>query len=392
MSDYGDDDISDYEEWMYVEDEYMVADDLAEHVVNSPPPAFYLDEDDIPEWDRYDYYNDIEYDSDGYDDDKDEDSKTGEKRKRGGENQSRKKKQKLGSSGQFVDEESPVIWRSRASREVKPNVLNGELEPYALLKDWRVRLAETPAWAAGSPRRHSLRQANMPQAEISEAAASEAASPTVEDGDCEEGGTVLGQEALMASLQSHLASADGPLKDMDPQQMLQFLMRMVEGEDAADDIAGELADSMLAQGDRDEEDEDEEAPANLLAWLSKQRDAPQDGHLDAEEPATSKPESPKVRYKSDRPPTPPSSETNRNVRGMEPGKPETQSTNAFDHNCTSLESGEGAFSRKRKSEDETVDTAPKRRATRSFAAPTAANQANTAPASRPSKSGRMNGS
>jgi hypothetical protein len=86
MSDYGDDN-SDYgDEWMYVEEEYMVADDLAEHAVASPTLAACAADDDA-EWDRFDYFNDLEYASDGYDDAKFEvhtvkDAQTGQKRKR----------------------------------------------------------------------------------------------------------------------------------------------------------------------------------------------------------------------------------------------------------------------------------------------------------------------
>ena len=53
MSDYGDD-YSDYggDEWFYVEEEFMAADDLAEHAVASPPPTTYADEDAAEDWDR----------------------------------------------------------------------------------------------------------------------------------------------------------------------------------------------------------------------------------------------------------------------------------------------------------------------------------------------------
>ena len=56
MGDEYDDGESDYDEWFYVEDTYLVADDLAEHAINSPPPTTYADDDAMEEWDRFEYY------------------------------------------------------------------------------------------------------------------------------------------------------------------------------------------------------------------------------------------------------------------------------------------------------------------------------------------------
>lgn len=76
--------------------------------------------------------------------------------------------------------------------------------------------------------------------------------------------------ALMAALQSRLAEAGGPLSGMDPQQLLEFAMRMASGQGTGDDIAGEMADAMLDRGEEDAE-EDPEAEANLLSWVAQQR-------------------------------------------------------------------------------------------------------------------------
>lgn len=256
MSDYGDDDYDDYD-WFYVEDEYMPADDLAEHAVPSPPPTAYGDDDMQEDWDRFDYFNDLEYASDGYDDatfqpHNAKDSTIGQKRKRVTKSSRSKKKPKPTESAETTKAaaatHSPVVWRSQSDRAPKPRVLADTTQSYALLKDWREKLAETPSWARGSP------PANSPRAmsgEAHDALASPASELLDEDEmgegeDMDEDGDLdISQDALMAALQRQLASAGGPLSGMDPQQLLQFAMRMATDKDAGDDIAGEMADAML---------------------------------------------------------------------------------------------------------------------------------------------------
>jgi hypothetical protein len=256
MSDYGDDDYDDYD-WFYVEDEYMPADDLAEHAVPSPPPTAYGDDDMQDEWDRFDYFNDLEYASDGYDDatfqpHNAKDSKIGQKRKRVTKDVRSKKKLKTTESAEATKAaavtHSPVVWRSQSDRARKPRVVTDTTKSYALLKNWREKLAETPTWARGSP------PAKSPSAMSGEAHDALGSPPPelpeedalAEDvGMDEEGDLDISQDALMAALQRQLASAGGPLSGMDPQQLLQFAMRMATDKDAGDDIAGEMADAML---------------------------------------------------------------------------------------------------------------------------------------------------
>jgi hypothetical protein len=255
MSDYGDDDYDDYD-WFYVEDEYMPADDLAEHAVPSPPPTAYGDDDMQEDWDRFDYFNDLEYASDGYDDatfqpHNAKDSKIGQKRKRVTKGMHSKKKVKTSESAETTKAaavaHSPVVWRSQSDRARKSRVVTDTTKSYSLLKDWREKLAETPAWARGSP------PAESPGALSGEAHDAPESTLDLPEEDAlaedeemdEEGDVDISQDALMAALQRQLASAGGPLSGMDPQQLLQFAMRMVTDKDAGDDIAGEMADAML---------------------------------------------------------------------------------------------------------------------------------------------------
>jgi hypothetical protein len=416
MSDYGDDDYSDYgDDWLYVEDEYTAADDLAEHVAPSPPPTTYLDDDPLENWDRFDYFNDLEYASDGYDDAEfytltAQSEQLGQKRKRGTVSGSSRKRQKAGMDGEGSPSESakqylsPVVWRSRAEREAKleQKLWEEESEPYALLKDWRERMVDTPAWAAGSPAPGSSSSQSLGRAKGKAAIVSEPDYEEEEDDDDDDDDdAAIDPSVLMAALQKNLAAQGGPLSEMDPEQLLQFAMRMMNGEAGGDEIAGELADDMLNQGsyeeDGEDEEEEEEAPADLLSWLSKQHKPNHGGpaELDAASSSALPNTTPQVEHNGRDPPTPPSSETTRSIPVvedvLETEQARDRNGNAYKNNAThSLSQDRGYASRKRKAADDEDDgegdgsatataTAAKKRATRSFDRPTAASQARSAP-------------
>lgn len=362
MSDYGDD-YSDYgDEWMYVEDEYMAADDLAEHAVASPPPTTYGDEDNQAEWDRFDYFNDLEYGSDGYDDGDSEeydvkDAKTGQKRKRVSRQPRSNKRRSAEDVGVQTEilrlEHAPVVWRSQKDRESPVAALEDNAQSYSLLKDWREKMADTPRWT---------RAADAPRGDRDEVGVPPVLPPYLDEERGEEAEEALSQEALMASLQRQLATVGGPLSGMDPQQLLEFAMRMMSDKDAGDDIAGEMADAIL-EGEEDEEEAG--AEGSLLSWVAQQRNANQDTKEVA-------PTSPVAANHRERPPTPPSSDANRTIRA-------SVKTARFVE--TSAES-----SLKRRAVDEAEDEDEgatkmvKKKITRSFNAPTAASQAKVAPA------------
>lgn len=394
MSDYGDD-YSDYgDEWMYIEDEYMAADDLAEHTIASPPPTAYGDDDVDAEWDRFDYFNDLEYASDGYDDARflphdSKDAQTGQKRKRAHVGSRSKKKRRVTGSvteaiNPLVTAHSPVVWRAHSERGSKLKSLSDDAPSFALLKDWRNKLGDTPEWARGSP------PAKSPSALSHEELAVDAPNflaraeellddEALEDGDEEmvdgdEAGDVnISQDALMAALQRQLAAAGGPLSGMDPQQLLQFAMRMMTDKDAGDDIAGEMADAML-EGEKGEEgDEEAESQDNLLSWVAQQRNANKDA-------AATEPKSPEATRDSKRPPTPPSSEANRSIKAAES---KTKAGGAKSKTWTAQETTSAASLKRKAGDDDEPESSTKtvkKRVTKSFDAPTAASQAKAAPA------------
>lgn len=421
MSDYGDD-YSDYgDEWIYVEEEYVVADDLAEHAVPSPPPTGY-DEDALLDWDRFDYYNDLEYASDGYDEASFEPNngtgaaKIGQKRKLSATATRERKRRRVtnlrtpGQDDSAMPSNSPVVWRSQSSRGGKPQMLAENAESFALLKDWREKAVNVPEWAHQPPQLATPAALPGKRGKGHAAFASEAISHTSEEDadadeeeeddegeeadeeeeDDEEDEAGLDPTALMAVLQERLAAAGGPLNGMDPQQLLQFAMRMATNKDAGDDIAGEMADEMLGMGD---EEEDEEAEEKLLSWVAEQRDTskhPPNGDSTVDAPV---PESPAASGDSKRPPTPPSSVANRSIRVSDGARKDSGTSAENSEAPTKSKTLEvKQVTRKRKAAD-TADTeeptiTTKRRATRSYDAPTTSSQARTT-APKTTRSGRV---
>jgi hypothetical protein len=381
MSDYGDD-YSDYgDEWMYIEDEYMAADDLAEHTIASPPPTTYGDDDVEAEWDRFDYFNDLEYASDGYDDatflpHDSKDAQTGQKRKRAhGGSRSKRKRRMTGSVTEainpLVTAHSPVVWRAHSERGSKLKSLADDAPSFALLKDWRNKLGDTPDWARGSPpakspgatcqNEHAVDAPDFlaRATELLDGQALEEGDKDMDEEGDEEADVDISQDALMAALQRQLAAAGGPLS----------------GKDAGDDIAGEMADAMLEGEEGEEGDDEVGSQDNLLSWVAQQRNANKDA-------AATEPKSPEATRDSKRPPTPPSSEANRSVKT---GENKTKSGGVKSKTWTALETKPAAsLKRKAGAEDEPESSTKtvKKRVTKSFDAPTAASQAKAAPASR----------
>ncbi|KAF1361816.1 hypothetical protein EJ07DRAFT_109750 [Lizonia empirigonia] len=378
MSDYGDD-YSDYgDEWFYVEEEFMAADDLAEHAVASPPPTTYADEDAAEDWDRFDYFNDLEYASDGYDDavfqvHDAKAVKTGEKRKRHVKSTSSKKRQRLlGDTEASTLGMSPIVWRSQANRERQIRLLEDNAQTYTVLHDWRKKLRDTPQWVRGSPSQSPTVQAAKEQESIAEVSGSaEPVSPpseiNAEDEGAHEDEMDVDPGALMAALQTRLAEAGGPLSGMDPQQLLEFAMRMASGQGTGDDIAGDMADAMLDRGEEGAE-EDPEAEANLLSWVAQQRN-------NGTELPASAPNSTTTNRTSDskRPRTPPNEKagTHASSRTVKASQTVTQ-TRPQSTSTLKRKAGDDE-------ENEANSKPTKKRVTRTFDAPTAASQARTAP-------------
>ncbi|KAF1988717.1 hypothetical protein K402DRAFT_391431 [Aulographum hederae CBS 113979] len=310
MSDNGmyGDDYEDVEyDYFYVEDTYDAEDDLAEHAVPSPPP--YDAEDEWDEHSRFEYWNDIEYDSDGYND---VDAPTvnnkalgakgaGMKRKAAAGPATPSKRQKLDSKTSApVAPLSPtptVIWQPRGVRLQRLANLHEvwdekKAEPYSLLGDWEARFKDVDGFkTAQQPEKEEDWEDDAEMEDITGDMDDEDDSgPSNGPISPEQGGGLqqmlaasgVGLDDLRAALQRNLAGKGGVGK-LDEGALLGYLQRMMTDEGAADDVAGELADQLF-DIDEDGEDEDEEE-GGLSSWVAQQVEARQEtGQMSPDEP------------------------------------------------------------------------------------------------------------
>lgn len=418
-------------------DSFTLQDDLAEHTVASPPP---YEDENYEDWDRFDYWNDIESESEGYDDEGHKKkslskaSKTGQKRKNRADVSRSKKKRKIEGGASQVAQDRPlsptptVLWRSRKSREKEDNVRVGSLneteEPYALLKDWRERLGGTPRPTSYEP----IEPEDVPAPEERKSgkarrgAKAGPLSPSSDASDDELEGLVsasgLNSEALKTALQKRLAEAGGPLEGFDQSLLLKYVMRMMTNEEASDDIAGELAEDMLNRPD------DDPLAAGISSWLSQMGTPKKTQEVGPQPEQTKKgassssqspfvvPMSPAVAATDQHPPTPSSTETNTSAnvpkkrvkrlavttapaRGKVASQPSKRKPEPNDTATPNAQPTTQPRTRKRKAETDEAEgseSAPKpKRAARSYDAPTATSKAKAVPLTlaKTTRSGRV---
>ncbi|KAF2430832.1 hypothetical protein EJ08DRAFT_733848 [Tothia fuscella] len=268
------------EDYMYMEDTYIQADDLAEHAIASPVP--YDGDDDIdPEHWRFEYWMDIEYDSDG---DavraRQADSKEARlKRKRkelATSSTVKRRKVQDGTGIKYAGNDSPAVLlvNERVNEMMKSPEKRGRglgVKPWALLGDWREKLENAPIFAKRDLNVKLADVVDEPEYEDDEdgdVLDMEEGEPTV-GGDGEDDMGPLGEidpEVLKMALRQQMA-AQG-LTGVDEDMLMAFASRMLAGEGEADDIAGELADNLLEQEEENEEDEAEGGA--LSQWVSQQ--------------------------------------------------------------------------------------------------------------------------
>ena len=278
------------------------------------------DEDfDIDLW-QYDYWNDIDYGSDG-----DEirqrqlDSRRTKKRKLTQplstqlttSPSSNKKRKVLPAKGvkvvkqptgkaRSMDELPSVVLMKKAveqryeAQEI-PTVDVKPLVPVGLLGDWREKFKNAPMWTGktGGVTLEEVHDAPDDDGgsedtgeEIVDEDAEEGWEDEDEDGDGEEGGGMdlqLDPEALKMAIQQNLQAAGINVKGMDEQTIMAMAMKMFAGgseEGAGDDMIGEMAEQLLGGcGAGDAHDDDESAAATedeetgFAGWVHKQAQA-----------------------------------------------------------------------------------------------------------------------
>lgn len=401
MSDYGydSDEFDLYDDgWLYIAEEDHLADDLAERAVASPPPRDYDIDTSGYNSDYFEYWVDIEYNSDGWNDIKGA-PKTDvarstttpgpKKRKKvtqGGPSQKKRKGpqgRKLSAGAPAAgNQPSPVVWQSRKERIQQEfqgaKTLTEEPASFALLGDWRTRFGPDMKEAKGKNAVMEPEEASDAANEILKAVenatkAEDADFETEDDEPAsaqEEGDGLesllsssgLDPQALMRALQENLAASGAAPAGLDQATLMKYLLQMVSGEGEADDIAGQLAEDLFENAD----EEDPEGK-NIAEWAAKQKGKPENGD-EKVEVSEGGPKS-----KAALPPTPPEGQDETSAIGKK-GK------NAAKEGSTTTTAA-GSRSRKRKASEPAPDDEPPprpKRATRSYAAPTTSSKSKTA--------------
>ena len=291
-----DDDDDDYDEWLYVEDDFPLEvgahilkrwptiavrltssraqDELAETSI--PDPGYAGTNSEIEgllyDFDLYDYWVDVDYGEDVFWD-HDVGSHAGKRRHlRSDVQSSRKKRPKLdlretgGGNVHFVS----VKERMERSRSNARPPLERIPKSFALLPDWKTRheyrvdASTTPAMS------DAMRNAAKSHDMDKEAHPSNMLSSMVSDVDEEEAEEDDGEEAddlpvdldvLKNVLKQRLE--DAGLDGMEESEFMATLSKMLQGDGDTDDMAGDLADRLLSQAGQGESNP-------LSSWLSQQ--------------------------------------------------------------------------------------------------------------------------
>jgi len=274
------DDLDDYDyyeeegdNYDYVEDGYDIADELVSQAIPDAPEF-----DGADFWDdhtRYEYWNDIEYDTDGYNDVqpkekrknkavKTSDPITPKRLKRHAVDSpvSARKKRKIDEASSAPKTLPPILLVRKEAMEAgeAPTIDVTRLSSYAILPDWRDRFSDNNEFSeflsSGSL------AVKLPHATY---LVEEEEEEGDEEGPDDEAGVGISQEALKMALQQHLGSLGvADLGNIDENMLLKLMEQMLSGEDVQDEMLDQIVD-----GVHDEEEEGQDTK-KLSGWISSQ--------------------------------------------------------------------------------------------------------------------------
>lgn len=265
-------------EWLYVEDDYPLADELAETQIASPGYAGTKYEVDIESYDidMFEYWDDLHYGEDEYWDNAGLGVPTAEAGKKRKRNETKpthhaQKRRKLNLKDTGGDNVRFVNVAARIARRDPPML--EQPTSFALLPDWKHRFASDTGVAVAKSMPEAMKKAAEGKDEDSplrsrQPNASDAQGDDEgwedegeEDEDMEAQLTSLDPEAIKAILKQRLG--DAGLEGMDEHAFMQTITKMLSGEGGADEAADDLASSLLGQATQGND-------TALSGWLSQQ--------------------------------------------------------------------------------------------------------------------------
>jgi len=288
MADFDDDYDDGYyydDDYVYVDDSFDLADELAENAIPEPPLVD-RKEEDWDDFDSYDYWMDIEYNTDEYYDtllqksDQESHQNASGKRKGQDTNVSMPAKRRKVSAVQSrsvenengIHEITPVIWLS--FQETHP--LCDKVQPYegrksapcTLFSDWKERFKDSAGFST-APQVTGVMISKSGDEGLYEEMDDNEMDDDNEDNDQEESDDGeddpgLDQQQLMSVLQEKLSGAS-----MGPAQQAKFMETIMSalakgGGEGLEGILEELTDSILNEA------ADEGSDSGAAKWLSQQ--------------------------------------------------------------------------------------------------------------------------
>nr|POF22320.1 hypothetical protein CFP56_36405 [Quercus suber] len=295
MDDFDGDDGFGYEDnWLYVEDEFALADELAESQIADPgyPGTNYEIEMETYDYELYEFWDDMEYADDEYWDygaaaaEKQDSGQMGRKRKRNASSKMSQSDKKRKVSGKQVgvrktEEEGnfPVYFLSMQEQLCTAKKLTPVLKsrpPVALLADWRERFPEHEAIMLVEMSEDMQRAALAVEDEDITGQKSlvgmeddvqgngeDEWDDEDEEDESPEGNVLESLETgtLKTVLRQRMMEAG--LEGVNEGELMDAISKMLNGEGGPDDAAGQLANSLLDQASQGDN-------TAFTGWLSQQ--------------------------------------------------------------------------------------------------------------------------
>jgi len=287
--DYGDDFYFEDDGYLYIEDSYAVADELAEHAIPSPVIPDALDDSYFGDYDHYEYFMDIEYGTDEYYDltgappGAVQPVANGSKRKRiptkddTVASKRRKTVPQVHTEQGNIPATGRVLWKPavevfQLDQRCAAKTIGDK--PFALIPDWRERFKDQHGFV-GLGKDYKTEFPPAVDAREDEEDDDMEEEEEAEDDDVE---VNIDPDMLKAALEAKLASSG--LSGADQGTFLASLMEMISGGEGPnmDDMLGTLTKGLLAQAS--------EGGSNsaVTQWLSQQGvslvDADEDEEID----------------------------------------------------------------------------------------------------------------
>jgi hypothetical protein len=247
-------------------------DDLAEHSIPSPIP--FEGDDEWDEHSRFEYWADVEYDSDGFNDvdfKRTRSVKPPRSRLPPTTSGKRKAMDDQGAPAKRLRTEQPtalppIAWKPRKQDEQDlqaSSSAKGGPKSFALLKDWRERFSNIEGFPSASPSGPANEEDSGLEANdlgFDDEYDAEEAAEDGEDDLSEEGLEDIDPEILRMALKKKLKEIGLGSAGIDEETLMSLASKFLTNQ--SDDVADELTEELLTRG------EDPEKPDEFAKWVS----------------------------------------------------------------------------------------------------------------------------